>query len=125
MPTRELAKFLVSTKQSNGFKALVDLIYNGAAATSEFDEFGHLLRTLVTIVDCAEYRLSPKSGCSANFTGLRRGRIVGFRRGGDRCADIEEEVAEAERRHRRRHVLGRPAAPDPRARHRRRPAAGR
>jgi phospholipid/cholesterol/gamma-HCH transport system substrate-binding protein len=69
VPTRELARFLVSTKQSNGFKSLVDLIYNGAAATSEFDEYGHFLRTLVTIVDCAEYRLSAKSGCSANFTG--------------------------------------------------------
>jgi len=69
VPTSELARFLVSTNKSNGFKALVDLIYNGAAATSEFDEYGHLLRTLVTIVDCAEYSLSGKSGCSANFTG--------------------------------------------------------
>ncbi len=69
VPTSELARFLASTNQSNGFKSLVDLIYNGAAATSEFDEYGHFLRTLVTIVDCAEYRLSAKSGCSANFTG--------------------------------------------------------
>jgi ABC-type transporter Mla subunit MlaD len=69
VPTTELARFLISTKKSNGFKSLVDLIYNGAGATNEFDEYGHLLRTLVTIVDCAEYRLSPKSGCSANFTG--------------------------------------------------------
>jgi hypothetical protein len=69
VPTNELARFLVSTKKSKGFDALVDLIYNGTAATSEFDEYGHFLRTLVTIVDCAEYRLSEKSGCSANFTG--------------------------------------------------------
>jgi ABC-type transporter Mla subunit MlaD len=69
VPTSELARFLVSANKSNGFKALVDLIYNGTAATSEFDEYGHFLRTLVTIVDCAEYRLSEKSGCSANFTG--------------------------------------------------------
>ncbi len=69
VPTTELARFLVSINRSNGFKALVNLIYNGAGATNEFDEYGHLLRTLVTIVDCAEYRLSPKSGCSANFTG--------------------------------------------------------
>jgi ABC-type transporter Mla subunit MlaD len=69
VPTNELARFLVNTNESKGFKALVDLIYNGTAATSEFDEYGHFLRTLVTIVDCAEYRLSEKSGCSANFTG--------------------------------------------------------
>ena len=69
VPTSELARFLVSLNRSNGFKALVNLIYNGAGATSEFDEYGHFLRTLVTIVDCAEYRLSAKSGCTANFTG--------------------------------------------------------
>ena len=69
MPTTELARFLVSLNRSNGFKALVNLIYNGAGATNEFDEYGHLLRTLVTIVDCAEYRLSAKSGCTSNFTG--------------------------------------------------------
>lgn len=69
VPTTELARFLISTKKSNGFKSLVDLIYNGAAATNEFDEYGHFIRTLVTIIDCAEYRLSEKSGCSANFTG--------------------------------------------------------
>jgi phospholipid/cholesterol/gamma-HCH transport system substrate-binding protein len=69
VPTSELARFLISTKKSKGFDALVDLIYNGAAASNEFDEYGHLLRTLVTIVDCAEYSLSGKSGCSANFTG--------------------------------------------------------
>jgi ABC-type transporter Mla subunit MlaD len=69
VPTTELARFLGSVNRSKGFEALVNLIYNGAAATNEFDEYGHLLRTLVTIVDCAEYRLSEKSGCSANFTG--------------------------------------------------------
>jgi ABC-type transporter Mla subunit MlaD len=66
----ELASFLVNTKQTRGFHGLVDLIYNGAGSTNEFDEYGHLLRSLVTLVDCAEYRVGPKSGCSANFTGF-------------------------------------------------------
>jgi phospholipid/cholesterol/gamma-HCH transport system substrate-binding protein len=94
VPTGELARFLVSTKKTNGFKSLVDLIYNGAAATSEFDEYGHLLRTLVTLVDCAEYRIGPKSGCSANFTGFGAAESVAF----DEAAvmrRIEEERAEA------------------------------
>ena len=47
VPTTELAKFLVSTKKTNGFDGLVDLIYNSAAATNEFDQYGHFLRTLV------------------------------------------------------------------------------
>jgi ABC-type transporter Mla subunit MlaD len=94
VPTGELARFLVSTNRSNGFKSLVDLIYNGAAATSEFDEYGHFLRTLVTIVDCAEYRLSEKSGCSANFTGPNAVESAAVNDPAAIMAHIEEMEAE-------------------------------
>jgi phospholipid/cholesterol/gamma-HCH transport system substrate-binding protein len=89
----ELARFLVSTKKSKGFESLVDLIYNGAASTNEFDEYGHFLRTLVTLVDCTEYRLGPKSNCVANFTGFGAVESAAF----DEAAvmrRIEEELAE-------------------------------
>jgi ABC-type transporter Mla subunit MlaD len=68
-PTTNLAKFLVSTKKTKGFDNLVDLIYNGTGATNEFDKFGHLVRSLVTLQDCAEYKLAPRSGCKATFEG--------------------------------------------------------
>lgn len=69
-PTTNLAKFLVSTNRSGGFDGLVDLIYNSAAATNEFDRYGHYGRALPVLSNCVDYVLSPTSGCSANFNGL-------------------------------------------------------
>ncbi|HEX6229001.1 MAG TPA: MlaD family protein [Solirubrobacterales bacterium] len=69
VPTSELARFLVSTKRTKGFDRLVDLIYNAGGSVNEYDQYGHFLRSLVTLVDCAEYVVAPKSGCVANFTG--------------------------------------------------------
>ena len=66
-PTTKLAKFLVSTKKTKGFDSLLDLIYNGTGATNEFDKYGHLVRSLVKLTDCAEYLTAPKSGCKATF----------------------------------------------------------
>jgi phospholipid/cholesterol/gamma-HCH transport system substrate-binding protein len=66
-PTTKLAKFLVSTKKTKGFDSLLDLIYNGTGATNEFDKYGHMVRSLVTLQDCAEYLTAPKSGCKATF----------------------------------------------------------
>ena len=66
-PTTNLAKFLVSTKKTKGFDNLVDLIYNGTGATNEFDKYGHLVRSLVTLQDCAEYVVAPRSSCHATF----------------------------------------------------------
>jgi phospholipid/cholesterol/gamma-HCH transport system substrate-binding protein len=90
-PTSQLAKFLVSTKKTKGFDNLVDLIYNGTAATNEFDKYGHLIRSLVTLQDCAEYVIAPKSNCKATFT--NEGEASAF----DSAAvyqRIQEEMAE-------------------------------
>jgi phospholipid/cholesterol/gamma-HCH transport system substrate-binding protein len=68
-PTTKLAKFLVSIKKTKGWDGLVDLIYNGAATTNGFDEYGHFTRNLVTLTNCLDYELGPESGCVADFTG--------------------------------------------------------
>ncbi|HEX8688777.1 MAG TPA: MlaD family protein [Solirubrobacterales bacterium] len=68
-PTTELARFLVSTKKTGGWEALVDLIYNTTAASNEFDRYGHFSRALVTLTNCLLYETAPSSGCSANFNG--------------------------------------------------------
>ena len=68
-PTTKLAKFLVNTKKTKGWDGLVELIYNGAATTSGFDQYGHFLRNLVTLTNCIDYELTPGS-CSAKFTGF-------------------------------------------------------
>jgi phospholipid/cholesterol/gamma-HCH transport system substrate-binding protein len=68
-PTTELAKFLVSTRKEGGFDSLADLIYNSAASTNEFDQYGHFGRSLVTLTNCVDYTPEPTSGCNANFNG--------------------------------------------------------
>jgi phospholipid/cholesterol/gamma-HCH transport system substrate-binding protein len=68
-PTTELAQFLVSTRKSKGFDGLVDLIYNSAGSTNEFDQYGHFTRSLFALTNCIDYVTAPTSGCSANFNG--------------------------------------------------------
>lgn len=71
-PTTTLAKFFASTKETKGFDALVDLIYNFTGVSNGFDKYGHFTRTLVTLTNCLEYELEA-SGCSAKFTGPEAG----------------------------------------------------
>jgi phospholipid/cholesterol/gamma-HCH transport system substrate-binding protein len=71
-PTTKLAEFFASTKETKGFDGLVDLIYNGAAATNGFDKYGHFSRLLVTLTNCLEYE-PESSSCSAKFTGPNAG----------------------------------------------------
>jgi ABC-type transporter Mla subunit MlaD len=66
-PTTNLAKFLVSTKKTHGWDHLVELIYNGTGAVSEFDEYGHIIRSLVTLTNCLNYEPRPSPGCHAFF----------------------------------------------------------
>ncbi len=68
-PVTDLAEFLVSTNQTGGFDGLVDLIYNSAAATNEFDRYGHFGRVQPALTNCIDYVQAPTSGCSANFNG--------------------------------------------------------
>ena len=68
-PTTELAQFLVSTRKAKGFDGLADLIYNSAASTNEFDQYGHFTRSLFALTNCIDYVTAPTSGCSANFNG--------------------------------------------------------
>jgi phospholipid/cholesterol/gamma-HCH transport system substrate-binding protein len=68
-PTSELASFLVSTRKTKGFDGLADLIYNSAAATNEFDQYGHFARSLTALTNCIDYVTAPTTGCSANFNG--------------------------------------------------------
>jgi ABC-type transporter Mla subunit MlaD len=68
-PTTELAQFLVSTRKNKGFDGLADLIYNSAASTNEFDQYGHFTRSLFALTNCIDYVTAPTSGCSANFNG--------------------------------------------------------
>ncbi len=77
-PTTELAKFFVSTKKTEGWDGLVDLIYNSTASLNEFDQYGHFGRALVTLSNCVDYVIAPTSGCSSNFNGPGAGISSAF-----------------------------------------------
>ena len=67
-PTTKLAKFFVSTSDTGGWDGLVDLIYNGGAAVNEYDRYGHMVKSLVTLSNCLEYVAAPTSSCGAKFS---------------------------------------------------------
>ncbi len=70
-PTTELARLFSSLKKTNGWGALVELIYNTTGAFNGFDQYGHFGRTLGTLTNCSDYEAnaSGASGCVARFTG--------------------------------------------------------
>jgi len=70
-PTSELARTFTSLKETNGWGALVEFIYNGAASFNGFDQYGHYGRVLATLTNCVDYEPAPggASGCVARFSG--------------------------------------------------------
>ncbi len=71
VPTRELAGTFTSLTETNGWGALTEFIYNGAAAFNGFDQYGHYGRTLATLTPCVDYEVAAGglSGCVARFNG--------------------------------------------------------
>jgi len=71
-PTTELANLFTSIEETEGWDALVELIYNTTASLNGFDQYGHYGRTLVTLTNCVDYEASAggASGCVSRFNGL-------------------------------------------------------
>ncbi len=73
VPTSELAKLFTNIKQTGGWDALVELIYNTTASFNGFDQYGHFGRTLATLTNCVDYISrtagSEGGGCSSRFNG--------------------------------------------------------
>jgi ABC-type transporter Mla subunit MlaD len=71
VPTTELANIFTSLKETNGWGALNEFIYNTTAAFNGFDQYGHFGRALGTLTNCVDYEpaSSGASGCVARFTG--------------------------------------------------------
>jgi phospholipid/cholesterol/gamma-HCH transport system substrate-binding protein len=65
----QLNKLLSSLSDTDGFRQLMDFIFNTSAAVNGFDRYGHYLRTFALITNCTQILSVPVSGCSANFTG--------------------------------------------------------
>lgn len=68
-PTTQLAEFLGSTTEEEGFANLVKLIYNSSATVNEFDQYGHFGRTVAGISNCIDYVTETCSGGVGRFNG--------------------------------------------------------
>jgi ABC-type transporter Mla subunit MlaD len=75
VPTTELARLFTSLEKTDGWAALVELIYNTAATFNGFDQYGHIGRTLATLTNCNDYEANAggASGCVARFNGVNAG----------------------------------------------------
>ncbi|MBS1878668.1 MAG: MCE family protein [Actinobacteria bacterium] len=76
--TSELAKLLVSLRKTKGWDGLTELIYNTAATTNGFDQYGHFGRTFAALTNCVEYQVEPggATGCVDRFHGQNAGEVA-------------------------------------------------
>jgi phospholipid/cholesterol/gamma-HCH transport system substrate-binding protein len=63
----QLNELLRSLRNTEGFQALTDFIFNTSAAANGFDSFGHYLRTFGLITNCTRIINVPVGGCSSLF----------------------------------------------------------
>jgi phospholipid/cholesterol/gamma-HCH transport system substrate-binding protein len=66
-PATNLASLLSTFNQTNGFKYLMDFIYNTTGSQNGYDSFGHFLRANLQITGCLDYQTIVYSGCEAFF----------------------------------------------------------
>jgi ABC-type transporter Mla subunit MlaD len=64
---RSLAELLGSLRETKGMERFMDLIYYTANGINGFDSLGHYLRALLLVTNCVDYRVTPLSGCDANW----------------------------------------------------------
>jgi ABC-type transporter Mla subunit MlaD len=63
-----LQKLTASLRDTGGIQQLMQLLFNGAAASNGFDSLGHFVRDEPLDSSCTNYATSAIPGCSANFT---------------------------------------------------------
>jgi ABC-type transporter Mla subunit MlaD len=65
--TTNLAKFLSSWREADGFQNLMELVYNLSGSVNAFDQFGHFQRALLPVNNCVDYEIIPEPTCGADF----------------------------------------------------------
>jgi hypothetical protein len=63
----QLNKLLSSLSDTDGFRQLMDFIFNTSAAVNGFDRYGHYLRTFALVTNCTQIVAFPVGGCDAMF----------------------------------------------------------
>jgi phospholipid/cholesterol/gamma-HCH transport system substrate-binding protein len=64
---KQLNELLRSLSDTDGFRDLMDFIFNTSAAVNGFDQYGHYLRTFALVTNCTQIIAFPVGGCSAMF----------------------------------------------------------
>lgn len=64
---KSLAALLDTFSKTDGFKHLMDFIYNQAGSVNGFDQFGHFQRAALQVTACNTLLSTPFSGCEAFF----------------------------------------------------------
>jgi ABC-type transporter Mla subunit MlaD len=62
-----LSELLTSLKNTGGLERFLDFVFLGGSSLNGYDSLGHFLRAEIIAKTCVGYRVTPQSGCSANF----------------------------------------------------------
>ena len=66
---KALEPFFTTFEETGGIRQLTDTVYNLAAATNGYDEYGHMIRGVTLVNGCVDYATIAFSGCIANWGG--------------------------------------------------------
>lgn len=66
---KSLQRLLGSIRRTGGIDQAMQFVLNSSNAFNGYDEFGHFLRATLLVTNCVDYRITPLSGCGANWTG--------------------------------------------------------
>ena len=61
------SELLTSLRNTGGLERLLDLIFLGGGSLNGYDSLGHFVRAEILGKNCVGYKVTPQSGCSANF----------------------------------------------------------
>ena len=61
------SELLSSLRNTGGLERLLDLIFLGGGSLNGYDSLGHFVRAEIIGKNCVGYKVTPQSGCSANF----------------------------------------------------------
>jgi len=66
---KALEPFFTTFEQTGGIRYLTDTVYNLAAATNGYDQYGHMIRGVTLVNGCVDYASAGFPGCIANWGG--------------------------------------------------------
>lgn len=66
---KSLQRLLGSIRRTGGIDQAMAFVLGSSNTFNGYDEFGHFLRATLLVTNCVDYRITPLSGCGANWSG--------------------------------------------------------